>query len=94
MLQSILYHLELKRADRSDDLAAVEVRREQLRHALVHQLVDALGELLELQRVGVLDVAEQLENEGMPVNFNFSPSVKVSPILNVPVSCRPTMSPG
>ena len=30
----------------------------------------------------------------MPVNLSFSPSVKVSPIVNVPVSCRPTMSPG
>ena len=37
---------------------------EQLRHALVHQLVDAFGQLLEFQRIGVLDVAELLGGEG------------------------------
>ena len=60
MLQTVLYDLELQRAHRADDLAAVKTRGEQLRHALVHKLVDTLGQLLELQRVGILDVSEQL----------------------------------
>ena len=44
-------------------LRPLSERYEQLRHAFVHQLVDALGELLEFQRVGVLDVAELLGGE-------------------------------
>ena len=63
MLQTVLDDLELERAHRADDLAAVERACEQLRHALVHQLVDAFGQLLEFQRVGVLDVAELLGGE-------------------------------
>ena len=95
MLQPVLDDLELQGAHRADDLASVEVGGEELGHTLVHQLIDALCQLLELQRVGVLDVAELLGREGgMPVNFSFSPSVKVSPMAKLPVSCRPTMSPG
>lgn len=63
VLQTVLDDLELERAHRADDLAAVERACEQLRHALVHQLVDAFGQLLEFQRVGVLDVAELLGGE-------------------------------
>ena len=63
VLQTILDDLELQRAHRADDLAAVERRGEELRHAFVHELVDALGQLLELQRVGVLDVAELFGGE-------------------------------
>ena len=36
-------------------------------------------------------VAEKL---GIPLKLIISPSVKVSPILKFPVSCKPTMSPG
>ena len=39
VLQPVLDDLELQRAYRADDLAAVERRGEQLRHTLVHQLV-------------------------------------------------------
>lgn len=60
MLQTVLYDLELQRAHGADDLAAVKTRGEQLRHALVHKLVDTLGQLLELHRVGILDISEQL----------------------------------
>ena len=63
VFEPVLNHFELQRPDRADDLAAVERGYEQLRHAFVHQLVDALGELLEFQRVSVLDVAELLGGE-------------------------------
>ena len=63
VFESVLDDFELERPDRADDLAAVERGYEQLRHAFVHQLVDALGELLEFQRVSVLDVAELLGGE-------------------------------
>ena len=63
VLEAVLDHLELQGAHRADDLAAVERRGEELCHALVHELVDALGQLLELQRVGILDVAELLGGE-------------------------------
>ena len=63
VFQTVLDHLELQRTHRADDLAAVEGACEQLRHALVHQLVDALGQLFELQWVGIFDVAELLGGE-------------------------------
>lgn len=63
VLQPVLNNLELQRSHRADDLAAVERRGEQLRHTFVHQLVDALGQLLEFQRVGVLDIPELLGGE-------------------------------
>ena len=64
MLQPVLDDFELQGAHRADDLASVEVGGEELGHTLVHQLIDALCQLLELQRVGVLDVAELLGREG------------------------------
>ena len=63
VLQTVLDDLELQGSDRADDLAPVHPAREQLRDAFVHQLVDTLGQLLELHRIGVLDVAEQLGRE-------------------------------
>ena len=44
-------------------LRPLSERREQLRHAFVHELVDAFGQLLEFQRVGVLDITELLGSE-------------------------------
>ena len=61
--QAVFDHFELQGAYRADDLAAVERRGEELRHAFVHELIDAFGQLLEFQRVGVLDVAELLGGE-------------------------------
>ena len=63
VLQSVLDHLKLQLADGADDLAVVELVDEQLGHALVHQLVDALLELLRLHRVVVLDILEQFRRE-------------------------------
>ena len=34
------------------------------------------------------------EKLGIPLKCSFSPSVRVSPILKVPVSCKPMISPG
>ena len=63
MLQAVLDNLKLKCTHRADNLAAVERRGEELRHTLIHKLVDALCELLELHGVGILDVAEVLGRE-------------------------------
>ncbi len=40
VLQTVLYDLELKLTDGTDDLATVELVDEQLCHTLVHQLFD------------------------------------------------------
>ena len=58
MQQTVLDDLELERANGSDDLAVVELVREQLGHTLVHELVDTLGQLLGFHGVGVLDIFE------------------------------------
>ena len=63
MKESVLNDLELERADGSDDFTSVELVDEELRHALVHKLVDALGELLGLHGVGVVNVSEELGGE-------------------------------
>ena len=44
--QAVFDHLELQGAHRADDFAAVERRGEELCHALVHELVDALASCL------------------------------------------------
>ena len=56
--QAVLDDLELQLPDGADDLAAVETVGEELRHALVHQLIDAFVQLLGAHRVGVFDVLE------------------------------------
>ena len=47
VLQTVLYHLKLQLSDSADNLAVVELVDEQLGHALVHQLVDALLKLFQ-----------------------------------------------
>ena len=64
VLQAVLDNLELQLAYRADNLAVVELVYEQLRHTLVHQLVDALLQLLGLHGVGILNVLEHLWREG------------------------------
>ena len=63
VLQTVLDDLELQLTDGADNLAAVELVDEQLGDTLVHQLVDALLQLLRLHRVVVLDILEQLRRE-------------------------------
>ena len=48
---------------RTDYLATIELVDEQLGYPFVHQLVDALGQLLLLHRVGILDVLEHFRRE-------------------------------
>lgn len=60
MEKAILDYLELQLSDGAYDTSAVELVVEQLRHAFVHQLLDALIELLRLHGIGVLKVHEQL----------------------------------
>ena len=62
--QAVFDHFELQGAYRADDLAAVERRGEELRHAFVHELIDAFGQLLEFQRIGILDITELFGCEG------------------------------
>ena len=60
ILQPVLDDLKLKLSDRSDKLTVVPLIDEKLRHALAHKLVDALGKLLRLHGVVVLDILEHL----------------------------------
>ena len=59
MQQTVFDDFELEGADGTDDLAVVELVREQLSHTLVHELVDSFGQLLGFHGIGVLDVFEE-----------------------------------
>ena len=61
--QTILYNLKLQLSDSADKLAAIKLVDKQLRHTLVHQLLDTLVQLLGLHRVCVLDIFEHLRRE-------------------------------
>ena len=63
VLQAILDDLKLQLSDGTDDAAVVELVDEHLRHTLVHELLDALLELLRLHGVVVLDILEELGRE-------------------------------
>ena len=63
VLQTILDDLKLQLPHRTDNLPPVELVDEQLRHTFVHQLVDTLGKLFLLHRVGILNVFEHLRRE-------------------------------
>lgn len=60
VLETVLNNLELQLPDRANNLASVHLADKELRHALVHELVDAFVELLLLHGVSVLDVLEHL----------------------------------
>ena len=59
VLQAVLDNLELQLTNRAHDAAAVELVDEELRHTLVHELLQSLLELLVLHRVIILDVLEK-----------------------------------
>ena len=59
VLQAVLDNLELQLTHGTHDAAAVELVDEELRHTLVHELLQSLLELLALHRVIVLDVLEE-----------------------------------
>ena len=65
VLQAVLEHLELQRADRADDVA-VKPRTDllkELNRALLRQLLDAFDELLALHRILCRDACETLGRE-------------------------------
>ena len=64
MLQPVLEHVELELADRADDPAVALLLGEELGHALVGELLDALGKLFRLARVEVHQLLEDLGREG------------------------------
>ena len=59
VLQAILDNLELQLSHGAHDATTIELIDEQLGHTLVHQLLQALLELLALHRVVVLDVFKE-----------------------------------
>ena len=63
MLQTVLDNLKLKLTDCADKLAAVELVDEHLSHALTHQLVNTLGQLLGTHGISVLNILEHLRRE-------------------------------
>lgn len=63
MLQTILDNLKLELAYRANDATVVELVDKQLSHTLVHQLLQALLELLRLHRVVVFNILEQFGGE-------------------------------
>ena len=63
MLQAVLDYLELQLTYRTDNLATIQARSKELSYTLIHQLINALCQLLELHRVGILDIAEKLRRE-------------------------------
>lgn len=63
VFETILDDLELQLSNRPDELAIVELVDKELRHALTHQLIDTLGQLLGLHGIIVLDVLEHLGRE-------------------------------
>ena len=63
VLETVLYDLKLQLTHRTDELTAVMLVHEELCHTLAHKLVDTLGKLLGLHRVGILDIFEHLGRE-------------------------------
>ena len=59
VLQAVLDNLKLQLTHSAHDAAAVELVDEELRHTLVHELLQSLLELLALHRVIILDVLEK-----------------------------------
>ena len=61
--EAILDDLKLQLTHRADDLSSRHLTREELRHTLVSQLFQTLGQLFRLHRVGVLHITELLGRE-------------------------------
>ena len=59
VLQAVLDNLELQLTHGAHDAAAVELVDEELRHTLVHELLQSLLELLALHWVIILDILEE-----------------------------------
>ena len=63
MFEAVLDHLKLQCSNRSDNLTSIHLTGEQLRHTLVHQLIDSFCQLFELHRIGIFDITEQLRRK-------------------------------
>ena len=63
ILKAILNNLKLQLANRTDNLAPVELVDKQLCHTFVHQLVDTFFQLFSLHGVCVLYILEHLGGE-------------------------------
>ena len=63
MEQAVLDHFELQLSDRTDNLTSVELVGKKLGDAFIHQLLDALVQLLGLHRIGILDIFEHFRRE-------------------------------
>ena len=60
MQQTVLDDLKLQLTHRTNDLSSRHLTREELRHTLIGQLFQALGQLLRLHRVSILHITELL----------------------------------
>ena len=86
MLEPILHDLELQLTDCAQDRLALEAVavEEHLHDAFLGELVEALLELLALERLGEDDAHEALRRErGMPSNCTVASSLSVSPMRSV-----------
>ena len=59
ILQAVLDHLKLQLTHRTYDLPVIELVDEELRHTLIHELVNTLLELFGAHGIIVLDVFEE-----------------------------------
>jgi hypothetical protein len=92
-----LHDLELQRADGGEQRRfhrrIAQVKR--LDDALLHQLLQALAELLELGRVRIVQVAEGFRREARDFLVEiFGSVVSVSPMPKLSWPTRPMTSPG
>ena len=85
MQQAVLNNLKLQLSHRTDNLPAIELIGKQLSDTLVHQLLDALVQLLCLHRIGVLYIFEHLGREArQPLEMQFLSGSQRIPYLKVP----------
>ena len=88
--------IELQGADDARDCARSVVRQNELDNAFLGHLAQSRAQLLRLHGIASLDPAERSreQNSGSREKSRSSPSVKVSPMRNVPWLGIPTTSRG
>ena len=92
--QTILNDLKLQLPHRTDNLTTIELIDKQLCHTFIHQLVNAFANCFCF--IGsAFSIYLNISGEklGNPRKWSISPSVSVSPILKVPLSGKPIISP-
>ena len=94
VLEPVRHHVELQDADRAQYRVVRAERAEQLRGTFLGELLQALLQLLDLERVVQARAAEEFRRErGDAGELQPSPSVKTSPRRMVPWLGTPMMSP-